>query len=119
MDGALVGEAVAPIFDGGRRSAEVDRTRAVVEERVHAFAQVTLQALKEVDDALALEARQVEHLKVLQRSVEQARETLSEARSRYASGLTDYLPVLSAVKTLQASERRAVSYTHLTLPTKA
>ena len=105
----LAANLIAPLFDGGRRSAEVDRAQAVVEERLYGFGQVVLRALKEVDDALALEARQVEHLEALSRSVAQARETLSDVRGRYASGLTDYLPVLSAVKTLQAAERREVS----------
>ncbi len=100
---------VGPIYDGGRRSAEVDRARAEVEEKLHGFGQTVLRALKEVEDALALERRQVEHLTALQRSVSQARETLVDARSRYVSGLTDYLPVLAAVQTLQVAERREVS----------
>ena len=105
----LAANLVAPIFDGGRRSAEVSRNQAVVKERVNAFGQVVLEALKEVEDALVLEARQQEHLIALTRSVEQARQTLGDAKTRYVSGLTDYLPVLAALQTLQASERRQVS----------
>jgi outer membrane protein TolC len=105
----LAANLIAPLFDGGRRSAEVDRAQAVVEERLFAFGQVVLRSLKEVDDALALESRQVEHLEALGRSVAQARETLADVRVRYVSGLTDYLPVLAAVQTLQAAERREVS----------
>ena len=41
--------------------------------------------------------------------MEQARQTLDDAKTRYVSGLTDYLPVLAALQTLQASERRQVS----------
>ena len=105
----LAANLIAPIFDGGRRSAEVTRTQAVVKERVNAFGQVVLEALKEVEDALVLEARQQEHLTALQRSVEQARQTLKDAKTRYISGLTDYLPVLSGLQTLHSSERREVS----------
>jgi multidrug efflux system outer membrane protein len=105
----LAANLIAPIFDGGRRSAEVARTQAVVKERVNTFGQVVLEALKEVEDALVLEARQHEHLTALERSVEQARQTLQAARTRYVSGLTDYLPVLGALQTLQTAERREVS----------
>ncbi|MGB0588145.1 MAG: efflux transporter outer membrane subunit [Myxococcota bacterium] len=105
----LAANLVAPLFDGGRRSAEVARTQAVVKERVNTFGQVVLDALKEVEDALVLEARQEQHLVALQRSVEQAKQTLQNAKARYVSGLSDYLPVLGALQTLQAAERREVS----------
>ena len=105
----LAANLVAPLFDGGRRSAEVERSRAVVTERLNTFGQVALVALKEVEDALVLEARQQEHVVALERSVLQARETLKAAKVRYVSGLSDYLPVLAALQALQSTERRALS----------
>ena len=44
-----------PLFDGGERSAEVDRTRAAKRRRLHQLGQTTLVAFREVEDALAQE----------------------------------------------------------------
>lgn len=105
----LIANLVAPLFDGGRRSAEVDRVRAVLEDRLYGYGQSVLNAFKEVDDALILEARYGDHHDALVVTLEQARSTLDEARSRYQQGLADYLPVLSALQSVQQTERRVVS----------
>jgi outer membrane protein TolC len=94
-----------PVFDGGRRKAEVDRTKAVVRERIDAYGQVVLLAIQEVEDALVLERKQAEYLRELEGQVTLARATLREARMRYVNGLNDYLPVLAALQSLQELER--------------
>jgi len=98
-----------PVFDGGRRKAEVDRNRAVVRERVDAYGQVVLQAIQEVEDALAQERMQAAFLRELADQVELARATLREARMRYVNGLSDYLPVLAALQSLQELERNLLT----------
>jgi NodT family efflux transporter outer membrane factor (OMF) lipoprotein len=103
-----------PVFDGGRRKAEVDRTKAVVKERLSAYGQVLLLALREVEDALIQERKQAEFLKELERQVQLGKDTLREARMRYANGLSDYLPVLAALESLQTVERsQIVAYRQL------
>jgi multidrug efflux system outer membrane protein len=97
-----------PVFDGGRRKAEVDRNKAVVKEALGAYGQVILRALKEVEDALIQERKQAEFLLELERQVQLARDTLREARMRYANGLSDYLPVLAALESLQTVERSQI-----------
>ncbi len=77
----LVGGLVAPLIDGGRRAAEVDRNRALLEQRVTELGRVLLRALQEVE----------------------------EARHRYLQGLGDYLPVLTALRGLQETERGVLS----------
>lgn len=105
----LVGNLVAPLFDGGRRSAEVDRSRAAVEERVWTFGKALLNAFKEVEDALVRERRQAEHLAALEVQISEARQTLDEARRRYAQGLIDYLPVLTALAGTHQAEQQKLS----------
>jgi multidrug efflux system outer membrane protein len=97
-----------PVFDGGRRKAEVDRNKAIVKEALGAYGQVMLRALQEVEDALIQERKQAEFLVELARQVELARDTLREARMRYANGLSDYLPVLAALESLQRVERSRI-----------
>jgi NodT family efflux transporter outer membrane factor (OMF) lipoprotein len=97
-----------PVFDGGRRKAEVDRNKAIVKESLGAYGQVMLLALQEVEDALIQERKQAEFLVDLERQVQLARDTLREARMRYANGLSDYLPVLAALESLQTVERSLI-----------
>jgi len=96
----------APIFDGGRRSREVLRNRAVLEERLAQYGSVLLRALREVEDAIALERQQLDVIAELSRALEEARASLEEARDRYQQGLTEYLQVLTALGATQALELR-------------
>jgi len=101
----LAANMTAPIFDGGRRRSEVERTRAVASENLHAFENAVLGALKEVEDALVQERRQAEFVANLARQVDIARQTVEFTQERYMNGATDYLPVLTALLTLQSLER--------------
>ena len=105
---SLAANLTAPIFDGGRRAAEVDRIRAVVDENLSAYEQVVLLAVKEVEDALENQARQHEHIKGLQAVMDAARKGLQEAVSRYRAGLSDYLPVLTQLLSVQDLERNLI-----------
>ena len=97
-----------PVVDGGRRRAEVDRNRAVKQERLDAYAATLLNALREVEDALVQERQQVAFLARVDEQVDLAQSTLREARSRYANGLSDYLNVLTALRSLQVLELRQI-----------
>jgi len=101
----LAANLVAPLFDGGRRSAEVQRTEAVVNELVMAYGQTTLTALTEVESALAQESRQRQHIERLEDQLALANLGFAEAQSRYLNGLANYLEVLTAQRTLQQSEQ--------------
>ncbi len=100
----LASSILAPIWDGGRRAAEVDRSRAVMEELLHRYGEAVLNALREVEDALALSYRQAQHLKALDTQRALAQATLAESRTRYINGLGDYLPVLTALQALHRVE---------------
>jgi NodT family efflux transporter outer membrane factor (OMF) lipoprotein len=101
---SILASVTAPLFDGGRRAAEVERNRAVVEERLMGYGQVMLQAMVEVESALVQERRQLAYIAALQESVELSEATLREAQARYRQGLVDYLPVLAALQGLQRAE---------------
>lgn len=105
----LAGDLLAPIFQGGRLKAEVDRNRAVVEERFSAWQATLLEACREVEDALARERGLAESLTVLDRQLEHARMSLERTRALYVNGLIDYLNVLTSLQVLQELERTAIS----------
>ncbi len=104
----IAGNLVQPLFDAGRRGAEVDRVRAQLEERLHAFSQTFLTAVKEVEDALTQERHQEEYIEELAGQIMILRKNLLAAKRRFVNGQSDYLPVLNALNTLQSLESDAI-----------
>jgi NodT family efflux transporter outer membrane factor (OMF) lipoprotein len=104
----LAGNLTAPIFDGGRRAAEVGRRKALVDENLSAYRQAVLTAIREVEDALVSEVKQREHIRALENVMVTARKALEEAGIRYRNGLTDYLPVLTQLLAVQGLERNLI-----------
>ncbi len=85
-----------PLFDGGRRAAEVERTRAVFRESLARYHQTVLSAFREVEDALVANRTTEERIDHLRQRVEASDSALRLALDRYLQGLSDYLPVLTA-----------------------
>ena len=106
---SVAGSVTASIWDGGRRKAEVERARAAMREGLAGYGRALLQALREVEDALATDARQGEHIAGQKKRIELLRQTLGESEARYTGGLSDYLPVLSAQSELQRAESSLLS----------
>jgi len=102
---SLAANLTAPIYDGGRRAAEVDRTVSLADERLATYRRAVVTAVKEVEDALVSEAKQQAHIDGLQQVIDTARQALEEAGNRYRNGLTDYLPVLTQLLSVQGLER--------------
>ena len=105
------------LFDGGRRKAEVERSRAVVDELLAGYGDAVLVAIAEVESALWQERQQLLSIEQLAESVELGRNALRDARARYREGLTDFLPVLTSLVAVHNAEqslldarRQALSY---------
>lgn len=96
---------LAPLLDGGRRGAEADRERAVLEERLAAYREVVLKALREVEDALVREEKQAVYLSAVSRQHRAARSALAAGLVRYRKGESEYLDVLAALGSVQGLER--------------
>jgi NodT family efflux transporter outer membrane factor (OMF) lipoprotein len=103
--GTLLGSIVQPLLDWGARKAEVERSRALYVERLAIFSQAYLQAIENVENTLYQERKQREFLDRLERRRLFLERTVEETRDRYTNGLTDFLPVLDALKELQRIER--------------
>lgn len=106
---SIAADVFAPIFEGHRRTAEVDRARAASGELLTAYAQAVLRSFQEVEDALVQEQRQREFLASIKDQVALADATLREARLQYANGLGEYLNVLTALSALQRLQRDRLS----------
>jgi outer membrane protein TolC len=105
----LASGLTAPLMDGGRRRAVVLREQALADERFLAYRDAVLAALHEVADALSSEHWQREYTARLQIEADLAARTLAETQRRYRSGLSDYLPVLTALSSQQRTELGVIS----------
>ncbi|MDO9239771.1 MAG: efflux transporter outer membrane subunit [Methylicorpusculum sp.] len=104
----LAGNLVLPLIDGGRRIAEVDRTKAATEEALNLYGQSVLQSIKEVENALAQEERQHQRLDSLKQQLRYLNEANNNIRIRTAYGAFDFLRVLSTLNSLQAMQRTLI-----------
>jgi outer membrane protein, multidrug efflux system len=93
-----------PIFNAGRNRANLRLTEAQQRESLIRYEQAIQQAFREVEDALVAHRKAREALTEQEAAVRASREALSIAEFRYTSGLTNYLDVLDAQRTLLAAE---------------
>tara|TARA_B100001059_G_scaffold169616_1_gene169489 strand:- start:563 stop:1105 length:543 start_codon:yes stop_codon:yes gene_type:complete len=106
---SMGGSLLQPVFDGDRRGAEVDRRKAIMSERMDAFSEKFLVALREIKDAIDRELNQVRLLEDVRSQISIASLTLAEARFSYANGQNEYLDVISALQALQSVQRQEVT----------
>ena len=105
----LAANLVAPLIDGGRRKAEVARTRAAASEALNEYGETVLRAFKEVEDALAREAAQVKLLGSLKRQLRLSSMVIDRARHSYTNGSGDFLRLLDAMLRHQGLQRSNLS----------
>lgn len=101
-----VGPSISlPIFEGGRNKANLAGARAQVDESLAGFRGRMLQALREVDDALAELQGRAAVVDAQNRTLASSSQALSVAKSRYDKGAVSYLDVTEAERTPLATER--------------
>ncbi|MBU0482648.1 MAG: efflux transporter outer membrane subunit [Proteobacteria bacterium] len=93
---SLLLEVVQPVFDNGRRRAEIDRRQAVMEEELARYHQVVIAAVQEVEDAIVSYRNGLAQLQLLEERHVATTDTLRLAEDQYFEGLTEYLSVLTA-----------------------
>ena len=98
---SLAANLVGPIFDGGFRQAEVERTQARASESFHQYGQTVLEAIGEVETALILEQEQKQLIENLKIRLDLAQVTVERVGDRYRQGAQDYQRVLTALLSFQ------------------
>jgi len=106
---SIGGSILAPLFQGGRLTAQLDQANAQRDQAAFAYRGTVLTAFGEVENALVGEkrlreqiARAIARREILQRSV-------TIARDRYRSGYSPFLDELDAQRNLYAVELSAIS----------
>lgn len=104
----LAGNLTAPIFDGGRREAALERAGYVAEERLAAYEHIVFTALTEVENALVAEKNQFRVISTLTSELDAAKLAQKEARKRYINGLDNFIPFISERINVQKLERQRI-----------
>jgi NodT family efflux transporter outer membrane factor (OMF) lipoprotein len=98
-----------PLFDGIRGWSVIKTQRAVLDELLERYAETILTGLMEVESSLVLERQERLRIQYLEDEFRLANITLEATRDRYRAGLSDFLPVLTALATRQISELQLVA----------
>ena len=97
-----------PIFEGGQLTANLRLNRAQAAEAGLHYRATVLNALREVEDSLVAFRADRNELDRLADVVRSAQDTLYLATNQYAHGLSDYLHVLDAQRTLEDARQQLV-----------
>lgn len=95
-----------PIFDWGRRTAQVKVSRARADELTAAYQRAVQGAFQEVADALVARRRLAEQIEAQSATVTAQRRLARTARQRYDNGIAIYLELLDAERNLFAAEQQ-------------
>jgi len=102
---AAIGPSITwPVFDAGRIRANIALQTAQQEELLAAYEGIILQAFQEVEDALVAYAQEQVRRDDLARAVLANQRATDLAQQLYAQGLTDFLSVLDAERSLFLSQ---------------
>ncbi|MCL2636606.1 MAG: efflux transporter outer membrane subunit [Betaproteobacteria bacterium] len=97
-----------PIFDMGRREANLDVAKAQRDQAVTAYEQSIQSAFRDVADALAARQWLAEQVEVLRATVDAQAERKRLAQLRYDHGASPFLEVLDAERDLLVAQQQLV-----------
>lgn len=92
----IAGRLLQPVFQGGRLVAQVDISGGQRDEALHVYAETALNALAEVEVALAVDSLLAQREAALASSARAAEEAVNTSLNRYAQGIDPFLPVLES-----------------------
>jgi len=97
------------LFDGGARSAELQRSAAAYDQTVAQYRQAVLDSFREVEDAL-VQLRVLQQEAVIQQeALDAARESLRLIENQYRAGTVDFNSVVNVQATALNNERTNLS----------
>ena len=98
-------DAAFTLFDSGGKRAIAAERRALLAAAGEQYLADWTSSVLDVDDLILLEASLGERIDLSQQRLETAQALLGATRRRYERGVSDYLPVLEALRGLQQQQR--------------
>jgi len=105
----LTGEVRMPIFEGGRTHADVEQATAALKQRKAEVADLRGQIDFQVRNAFIDLQTAADQVRVSKDNVDLAGATLTEARDRFAAGVTDTIEVVQAEQSVAAANSDYIS----------
>lgn len=93
---SLAGNLSAPLFQGGALRANVARNQAQLQQLEEQYADTTLTAYREVENALDAEKQLAERERALKVSLDEARKAEQRLEQRFSEGLASILQLLDS-----------------------
>jgi NodT family efflux transporter outer membrane factor (OMF) lipoprotein len=103
------GSAVAPIFDAGRRRANLDQAIAAYDQTVANYRETVLTGFQQVEDNVAASRILENEAQVQDKAVVAAQKYLELAVIRYKGGVTSYLEVTTAQSAALSNQLTALN----------
>jgi NodT family efflux transporter outer membrane factor (OMF) lipoprotein len=103
------GSAIMPLFDAGRRRANMDQAIAFYDQTVANYRETVLTGFQQVEDNVAALRILENEAQVQNKAVVAARRYLELANTRYVGGVTSYLEVTTAQSAALSDELTAVN----------
>lgn len=101
---SLASSLVAPLFDGGRITANIAAARATYDQQAAAYASAVIGAFGEVESALADYEEQRDRYTLVTVQLAEARGSLDLQSRRFEAGVGGYLAYLDALRNVYAVE---------------
>ncbi len=108
---ALGPSITLPIFQGGKLTRTLELRQTEQQEAAVNYQRAVLGALHDVDNALTAYESEQRRLTALERSAADNARALRLARDRYQQGLSDFLQVLDAQRSLLSAQQQLASST--------
>ncbi len=103
------------VFDGGKRQAQLEDSKALYEGFVASYRNTVLTAFQQVEDELATLRILSQERQQQDDAVRAAQTALTAAEDRYKFGVDSYLNVITAQTTLLTNQRTATTIRQLQL----
>src|SRR3984893_13314510 len=103
------GSAVAPIFDAGRRRANLDQAIAAYDQTVANYRETVLTGFQQVEDNIAASRILENEAQAQDKAVVAAQKYLELAVIRYRGGVTSYLEVTTAQSAALSNQLTALN----------
>ena len=109
---SFVASARINVFDGGRISGDVIRAKAALKQRQDELADLSGQIDYQVRAAFLDIRTATDQVAVAQDNLDLANQTLTQARDRFAAGVTDNIEVIQAQESVASANDSLISALH-------